>query len=56
MSTGRWFELSAENEARYAEEGIYLVITMSKTSRVAEVLYGLVRVSGPKTRQEFPSA
>jgi hypothetical protein len=36
MSTGRWSELSAEHEARYTEEGISLVITMSKTSGVAE--------------------
>jgi hypothetical protein len=42
MSTGRWFELRAKHEARCTEEGISLVITMSKISGVAEGLYGLV--------------
>ena len=47
MSTGRWSELSGEHEVR--------VTAMSKTSGVAEGLYGLVVcVSGPKIRQEFP--
>jgi hypothetical protein len=57
MSTGRWTEISAEHEARCTEDDISLVITMSKTSGVAEGLYGLVGgVSGPKIRQEFLSA
>ena len=53
--TGRWSELSAEHEIRYIGEGS-LVITVSKTSEVAEGLYGLVNgVSGPKIKQEFSS-
>jgi len=57
MSTGRWSQLSAEHEVRYNGDVRFLVITMSKTSRVAKGLYGLVvGVSGPKIRQEFPSA
>jgi hypothetical protein len=40
MSTGRWSEFSAEHEARCTEEGISMVIMMSKTSGVAEGLYG----------------
>jgi hypothetical protein len=57
MSTGRWSELSAEQEARCTGEWSSLVITMSKTSGVTVGLYGLVvGVSGPKIRQEFLSA
>jgi len=57
MSNGRWSELSAEHEVRYTGDVRFLVITMSKTSGVAKGLYGLVvGVSGPKIRQEFPSA
>jgi len=57
MSTGSWTELSAEHEVRYTRDVRFLVITMSKISRVAKGLYGLVvEVSGPKMRQEFPSA
>jgi len=57
MSTGRWSELSAEHEVRYIGNGRASAITMSKTSGVAEWLYGLVvGVSGPKIRQEFSSA
>jgi hypothetical protein len=41
MSTGRWSKLSAEHEARCTEEGRSLVITMSKTSGVAEGFTGL---------------
>jgi hypothetical protein len=42
MSTGRWSELSAEHEVRYTENGKSFVTAMSKTSGVAEGLYGLV--------------
>jgi len=57
MSTGRWSELSAEHEVRYTWNGRSFVTAMSKTSRVAEGLYGLVvGVPGPKIRQEFSSA
>jgi hypothetical protein len=57
MSTGRWSALIAEHEVRYAGDVKFLVITMSKTSGVAEGLCGLmVGVSGPKIRQEFSSA
>ena len=57
MSTRRWSELSAEHEVRYTGDDSFLVITMSKTSGVAEGLYGLVVVvSSPKIRQEFSSA
>jgi hypothetical protein len=57
MSTGRWSELSAELEVRYTGKGRSFVTSMSKTSVVAEGLYGLVvGGSGPKIRQEFPSA
>ena len=57
MSTGRWSELSAEQEVRCTGDEISLVITMSRTSVVTEVWYGLVvGESGPKIRQEFPSA
>jgi hypothetical protein len=57
MSTGRWSKLRAEHEVRYMGNERFWVNTMSKTSGVMEVLYGLVvGVSGPKIRQEFPSA
>jgi len=57
MSTGRWSELSAEHEVRYTGNGRSFTIAMSKTSGVAEELYGLVvGESGPKIRQEFSSA
>ena len=57
MRTGRWSELSAEHEVRYAGNERFLVITMSKTSGVGEGLYGLVvGESGPKIRQQFSSA
>jgi len=57
MSTGRWSELSAENEVRYTGDVKFLVLTMSKTSGVAEGLHSLVvGESGPKIRQEFLSA
>jgi hypothetical protein len=57
MGTGSWSELSAEHEVRYIGKVRFLVTTMSKTSGVAKGLYGLVvGVSGPKIRQEFPSA
>jgi len=52
MSTARWSELSEEHEVRYTGKGSSYVITISKTSGVPEVLYGLVvDVSGPKIRQ-----
>jgi len=54
MSTGRWSELRAEHEARFTGNGMSFSIAMSKTSGVAEELYGrVVGVSGPKIRQEF---
>jgi hypothetical protein len=57
MNTGRWSELSAEHEVTYAGNGRAFITAMSKTSGVAEGLYGLViGVSGPNIRQEFPSA
>ena len=57
MSTGSWSELRAEHEVRYTGVERFLVITMSKTSGVAEGLYGLVvGTSGLKIRQEFASA
>ena len=57
MSTGRWSELSAEHEIRYTGNGSSSTITISKTSGVAEKLYGLVvGVSGPKITPEFSSA
>jgi hypothetical protein len=56
MITGRWSEFSAEQEIKCTGEGRSLVITMSKTSGIVEVLYGLVvGVSGPKIRQEVSS-
>jgi hypothetical protein len=55
MSTGRWSELSGEHEVRYTGNGRSLVTAISKTSGVAEGLYGLlVRVSGPKIRTGVP--
>ena len=42
MITGEVSDLSAEREVRYTGNDMFLVITMSKTSRVAEWLYGLV--------------
>jgi hypothetical protein len=57
ISTGRWSELSAEHEVSITEEGMCLVITMSKTLGVADGLYGMVvGESGPKLRHEFSSA
>jgi F420-0:gamma-glutamyl ligase len=56
MSTLRWSDLRAEHDVRYTGVEIFLVITMSKTSEMAEGLYGLVvGVSGQKIRQEFSS-
>jgi hypothetical protein len=57
MSTRRWSELSAEHEVRNTGNGSSFVTATSKTSVVAEELYGLVLgVSGPKITQEFSSA
>ena len=42
MRTGRWSQLRAEHVVRYTCIERFLVITMSKTSGVAEGLYGLV--------------
>ena len=42
ISTGRWSELSEEHEVRYTLNGTSFVRVMSKTSGVAEGLYGLV--------------
>jgi len=57
LRTGRWSELSVEYEVRYAGNAKFLVITMSRTSRVTKGLYGLVvGESGPKIRQDFSSA
>jgi len=42
VNTGRWSELSAEHEVRYTAKGSSFVTAMSKTSIVAEGLYGLV--------------
>jgi len=42
MRTGWWSELSARHEVRYTGNERFLVITMPKTSGVAEWLYGLV--------------
>jgi hypothetical protein len=38
MSTGRWYELSAEYDMRYTGNGRFFVITISKTSGVAKRL------------------
>ena len=46
VRTGRWSKLSVEHKFRYTGNERLLVITMSKTSGVAEGLYGLV-VGGP---------
>jgi hypothetical protein len=55
MSTGWWSELSTKDEVRYTWEESFLVITMSKISRLANGLYGLVAgLSAPKIGQEFP--
>ena len=57
ISRGRRSAFSAEHEVRYTGNGRSFTIAMSKTSGVAEELYGLVVVvSGPKIRQEFSSA
>jgi hypothetical protein len=57
MSTGKCSALSAEDEVRYTWNGSSFVTAMSKTSGVAEELYGwVVGVSDPKIRQEFTSA
>jgi hypothetical protein len=57
ISTGRWSELSAKHEDRFADEGITLVVIVSKISGVAEGLYALVvRVSVSKIGKVFPSA
>ena len=57
MRTGRWSELSAENEVRNTGNERFLVITKSRTSGVSKRMYGLVvGESAPKIRQEFPSA
>jgi hypothetical protein len=56
MSTGRWSEVSAEQEVRYTGNGSSFVTAMSKTSGVEE-LYGVaVGFSGPKISQGFLSA
>jgi hypothetical protein len=57
MITGRWSELSSENEVRYNGNGSSCVTAMPKTLGVAEGLYGLVVVVyGTKIVQEFSSA
>jgi len=57
MRTERWSEFSAKREVRYTGNERFLVITMSRISGVTKGLYGLVvGESGPKIRQEFPSA
>jgi hypothetical protein len=57
MSTGRWSELSAEHEIGYTGNGRTFVTAMSMIWGVAEGLCGLVvALSGPKIRQELPSA
>jgi len=54
MNTGRLPELSAEHEVKYNGDVMFLVITMSKMSGIAKVLYGLVvGVFCPKIRQGF---
>jgi hypothetical protein len=51
MNTVRWSELSAEHEVRYTRKGRSFVTSMSKTSGVAKVFYGLVvGVSDSKMR------
>ena len=51
MSTGRWSELSAEHEVCYTRNGRSFIIAMSKTSGVAEELYGLV-VRGAQSKDQ----
>jgi hypothetical protein len=52
IRTGRWSELSAEDEVRYTGNERLRVNTMSKASGVTVGLYGLVvGVFGPKIRQ-----
>jgi hypothetical protein len=54
MKTGRWLDLSTEQEFSYTGNERFLVITMSRTSGVTDGLYGFVGgESGPKIRQEF---
>ena len=54
--SGWWSEFNAEHEVRYTRNEMSLVITISKSSGLAEGLYGLVvGVSGPNIRQEFSS-
>jgi len=56
MKTGKWPVLSAEHEVGYIGNASFVVITMSRTSGVNDVLYGLmVGKSGPKNAQEFSS-
>jgi len=40
MRTGRWSELIAEHEVRYAGNERFLLITISKTSKVTEGFMG----------------
>ena len=57
MSTGRWSELSVEQEVRYTWKVMAFVTAMSKKSEVAEGLYWLVfGLSGPRIRKEFSLA
>ena len=56
MSTGRWSELSAEHEVRCTGDWKSFVTAISKTSGLAEGLYGLVVVVSGSNRQEFSSA
>jgi len=57
MRNGRWSELSVGHKVRYIGNERFLVITMSKTSGLADKFYGLVvSESDPKIRQEFSSA
>ena len=56
MSTGTWSELSAEHEFRHTGDERFWVMTVIKTSGVAEGSYRLVvGESVPKIRQEFSS-
>jgi hypothetical protein len=51
MRTGRFSELSAEHEVRFAGNERFLVITISRRSGITEGLYGVVvGESGPKIR------
>ena len=57
MRTGRWSELSEEHEVRCTGNDRFVVITISRTSGVTDVLYDLVVGEfRPKIRQEFSSA